>query len=280
MRGVNGDTAGSPRVVFGRVVRHCREQAGLSQEQLGGLVYLTGDMVAKIERGKRTASEKFVIDCEALPELPTNGTLRVLWEQLREHFIGHPYPAWFDRWPDVEATARTLRWFEPLVIPGLLQTEDYARALLCTRVGDSEDDIDAMVAARMARQSILDRDKPPTLWVIMDEGVLRRCVGSPAVMKDQLARVVELAGRPDIVVQVIPFTAGAHQGLNGGAFVIADLPDGPSMAYQDTARAGQVLESPDDLDSLMLTWDTVKSEALPRAASLALIKEVQDHSWS
>ena len=103
MRGGNGDAAGSPRVVFGRVVRHCREQAGLSQEQLGGLVYLTGDMVAKIERGKRTASEKFVIDCEALPELPTNGTLQVLWEQLREHFTGRPYPAWFDRWPDVEA---------------------------------------------------------------------------------------------------------------------------------------------------------------------------------
>ena len=90
MRGGNGDAAGSPRVVFGRVVRHCREQAGLSQEQLGGLVYLTGDMVAKIERGKRTASEKFVIDCEALPELPTNGTLQVLWEQLREAFHRPP----------------------------------------------------------------------------------------------------------------------------------------------------------------------------------------------
>jgi hypothetical protein len=92
-------------------------------------------------------------------------------------------------------------------------------------------------------------------------------------MKGQLAKLAGIARRPDIVVQVIPLATGAHQGLNGGAFVIADIPAAPAIAYQDTARSGQVLESPDDMEALMMTWDTLKSEALPRAASLALIEE-------
>ncbi len=275
----NGGADGNPRVVFGRMLKHYRTRARLSQEQLGSLVYIGGDMIAKVERGDRGASDKLIQALEGLPELGSSGTLALLWDQLKEHLTGRPFPGWFDRWPDVEANARTLRTFEPLIVPGLLQTEEYARALLCTRVGDSEDDIEAMVSARMRRQDILNRDKPPTMWVIVDEGVLRRCVGSPAVMKEQLIRSVELAHRPDIVTQVIPLSAGAHQGLNGGAFVIADLPGAPSVAYQDTARAGQVLESPDDIEALMLTWDTLKSEALPRAASLALIEEVAD-TWT
>jgi len=279
MQRSNGDTAGNPRLVFGSMLRHCRVRAGLSQEQLGGLVFLTGDMIAKVERGERSATQKLVDACEGLPELDTGGTLRVLWEQLREHFTARPYPAWFDRWPDAESSARTLRWFEPLIVPGLVQTEDYARALLCTRVGDSEEQIEAMVAARMDRQATLTREKPPTCWFMVDEGVLRRCIGSPAVMKEQLIQLVSWANCPDIVIQVIPLNAGAHQGLNGGAFVIADLPDASPVAYQDTALAGQVLESADDIDALMLTWDILRSEALPRGASLALIQEVQE-TWT
>jgi Domain of unknown function (DUF5753) len=205
--------------------------------------------------------------------------LRELRDSLKEHLQGKPFPGWFIRWPDAEAAARALRWFEPLVVPGLLQTEDYARAILSTRVGDSEDDIEEMVEARMHRQAILDRDKPPMLWVIMDEGVLRRNVGGPGMMKEQLGKLADAARTPHIVIQVIPLASGAHQGLNGGAFVIADIPDAPAVAYQDTARSGQVLESADDIEALTLTWDTLKSEALPRAASLSLIEEAAE-TWT
>jgi hypothetical protein len=231
-------------------------------------------MVAKIERGDRAATSKFVEACEALPELAAHGTLQVLWDQLNEQFTGHAFPRWFDRWPDAEATARSLRWFEPLIAPGLLQTEAYARAILSTRIGDSEDDIEEMVAARLKRQEILDRDKPPTLWVIVDEGVLHRCIGSPKIMREQLDHLATMARKPDIVIQVIPLDAGAHQGLNGGAFVIADLPNAPAVAYQDTASRGQVIEDVEDIDALTVTWDTLKSEALPRTASLKRIEEV------
>ncbi len=266
-----------PRHVFGQALRHLRTQAGMSQEQLGRAAFISGDMIAKVERGDRSPSAKLVEAWEQVTGLGSNGMLSLLWDQLGG--FARPFPGWFARWPDAESAARTLRWFVPLIIPGLLQTEDYARALLSTRVGESEEQIDAMVAARLARQGVLDRDKPPTCWFMLDEGVLRRCVGSPVVMKEQLIQLGRLAQRPDIVVQVVPLDVGAHQGLNGGAFVIADLPDAASVAYQDTALAGQILESADDIESLMLTWDTLRSEALPRNASMALIERVQE-TWT
>jgi transcriptional regulator with XRE-family HTH domain len=269
----NGNES-DPRKVFGQALRHLRTGAGMSQEQLGRAAFISGDMIAKVERGDRSPSAKLVEACEAVTELGSNGMLTLLWDQLG--VFARPFPGWFARWPDAETTAKTLRSFEPLIIPGLLQTEAYARALLSTRVGESEDQIDAMVAARLARQTILDREKPPTCWFMVDEGVLRRCVGSPAIMKEQLIQLTDLAQRPDIVVQVVPLDAGAHQGLNGGAFVIADLPNAASVAYQDTALAGQILEAGEDIESLMLTWDTLRSEALPRVASMALIEKVQE----
>jgi len=265
--------------VFGNLLRHYRTSAGMSQDQLGTRVYLSGDMIGKIEQGDRTPSDQFVEACEAIPELATNGALRELRDSLKEHLHGKPFPGWFIRWPDAEAIARTLRWFEPLVVPGLLQTEEYARSILSTRVGDSDDDIEDMVQARMSRQVILNRDRPPMLWGILDEGVLRRNVGGAGVMKEQLRKLADAARTPHTVIQVIPLSAGAHQGLNGGAFIIADIPAAPGVAYQDTARSGQVLESPDDIDALMMTWDTLKSEALPRAASLGLIEEVAQ-TWT
>jgi Domain of unknown function (DUF5753) len=159
------------------------------------------------------------------------------------------------------------------VVPGLLQTERYARAILSTGVGATEDEIEELVAARMERQRILERDHPPELWVILDEGVLRRPVGGSDVMREQLIHLGEMARRPHVVVQVIPLGAGGHQGLNGGAFVVADFEDAATIAYQDTAVSGQIIEDASEADALAHTWDTLRLEALPRAASLSLIEE-------
>ena len=273
----NGN-GGNPRVVFGRMLRHYRTQAGLSREQLGSRVYLTGDMVAKIERGNRTATEKFVEACEALPELGTRGSLRVLWEQLRDSFMSRPYPGWFADWPGKEAQAVKLRWFEMAVVPGLLQTESYARALLTDRVAFLGD-IDEAVTARMERAAILARDDPPELWVVVDEAVLHRPVGGPDVMAGQLKHLIELASRPAIVVRVMPATVGVHDGLPGAGFIIADFGDAPSAAYQDTALRGQVIEEAEDIVTLGATWDRLAAEALPRSASLARMEEI-GKSWT
>jgi len=269
---VNQSAADSPLRVFGSMLAYYRGRAGMTPEQLGTQIFMSGSLIRKVEAGTRTPTEELAKACD--DALDCGGALIELHGQLRPLFRDRPYPGWFGKWPEVEGAARTLRWFEPLVVPGLLQTEEYARAILSTRIGDTEDEIDEMVAARMERQHILARDKPPTLWVIVDEGVLRRAVGGAAVMARQITHLGEMARQPGIVIQVIPLATGAHQGLNGGAFIIADIPGSPAVAYQDTAARGQVIEDGEDTEALVTTWDTLKAEALPRAASLTLIKEV------
>jgi transcriptional regulator with XRE-family HTH domain len=268
------DLDGTPEGVFGAELRYYREEAGLSQTELGTLVNISHDVISKIETGERAPAKGFPERLDAVPQLDTRGGLTRLWKRLRKSARNRAYPGWFDRWPDAEARAIALRWYEPLVVPGLLQTEDYARAVLRTRIGDTDDRIEEMVVARMERQSILDKAEPPTLWVVLDEGVLRRPVGGTYVMREQLNRLIEAARRPNVVIQVIPASIGAHQGLNGGAFIVADLPGAGSVAYQDTAVSGQIVDSAEGLAALAILWDTLKAEALSRAASLELIEEV------
>lgn len=234
---------------------------------------MSHNVISKIETGERPPAEDTPARLDAVPELDTRGALTRLWDQLRKGMKHRAYPGWFQDWPDREAAAKTLRWYEPLVVPGLLQTSEYARAVLRTRVGDSDEQIDEMVAARMDRQAVLDREAPPTLWAVIDEGVLRRPVGGPAVMSEQLRHMLEAAGRPSVVLQVIPFSVGAHEGLRG-PFVIADFDDGPSAAWQDAAVFGQLVDAPSGIGSLMAMWDTLKSEACSRSASLELMEEV------
>ena len=268
-----GSAGASPRRLFGEILRHYRTQAGLSRDQLGAIVYLAGDTVGRIETGQRVANDQFVEACEAAPELATNGALRVLWQQIRDHLKTGPYPGWFEVWPGYELAAKMLRTFELAAVPGLLQTEDYARAMLRTQVMTSPEDIEAMVTARMERQAILSRDKPPMLWAIVDEDVLRRPVGGKWVMKEQVKQLTEAASRPNVVLQIIPLAAGAHQGMSGN-FVIAEFTDRQPAIYQDTALRGQIIEDADDIEAIGLLWDTLLSEALPRSASLQFLEEV------
>jgi hypothetical protein len=237
-------------------------------------VFCSADLIAKIEKGQRTSSVTLTGALDAVPELRTEEALTRLRGHLKDAFKFRAYPGWFHDWPDKEAAAKTLQWFEPMVVPGLLQTADYARAVLRTRIGATDDEIEEQVAARMERRAILDREKPPTLWAIIAEVVLRFPVGGTSVMRDQVNDLIEMARRPNIVLQVIPTSIGAHEGLRGAGFVIADFDDAQSIAYQDTALRGQVIEDADDVASLVVTWDTIRGEALPRSASLALVEEI------
>lgn len=267
------DPAGSPLRVFGAELRYYRTRAGLSQKQLGIHVYCSGDLVGKIENGQRAPTQEFALACDTLPELDTRGALMRLWELLRDYLKYRAYPGWFHDWPGKETEATTLRTFELAFVPGLLQTEDYARTVLRTGVMASDDEIDERVALRLERQAILERDKPPMLWVILDEGVLRRPVGGPSVMREQILRLAEEAQRPNIVLQVVPTSVGAYEGLKG-SFVIADFADAPPAVYAETAARGQIIDSTAEVSAVTIIWDTIRAEALPRAASLDVLEEV------
>lgn len=271
-------TAESPLRVFGAMLRHYRTAAGLTPEELGARVYLSGSQIRKVEEGTRTPTEALAEACEAIPELNCHGALTTLREILKDHLRQRAYPGWFQAWTEHEAHARRLRSFELVIVPGLLQTEAYARAVLSTRVGATEEELDEAVAARLDRQRILERDNPPELWVLLDEAALRRPVGGPEVMAKQLEFLAAAARRPHVVLQVIPLDAGAHEGMRGGAFVLADFTDSPTLGYQDTAVAGQIVEGENQVEALTTSWDTLRLEALPRSASLELVKEVAE-TW-
>jgi transcriptional regulator with XRE-family HTH domain len=267
-------TAESPLRVFGAMLRHYRTAAGLTPEELGTRVYLSASQIRKVEDGTRVPTEAMIQACEALPELHCNGALTTLREILKDHLRHRAYPGWFQAWPDHESHARRLRDFELAVVPGLLQTEAYARAILSTRVGATEEELDEAVAARLARQHILEREQPPELWSLIDEAALRRPVGGPEIMAGQMAFLATAARRPHIVLQIIPLSAGAHEGMRGGPFVLADFAESPSLGYQDTALTGQIVEDLNQVEALATTWDTLRLEALPRSASLDLVEEV------
>lgn len=151
--------------------------------------------------------------------------------------------------------------------------------MLATRPNSTEEETEDLVAARMARQAILERDDPPLLWVVIDEAVLHRPVGTREVMRDQLLHLVQMSARPNITIQVVPYSAGAHSGLLG-AFIIADFDDAPGTVHLESPADGQTAEEPALVAKLALTFDTLRSEALPRAVSRDMIAKAAEERWT
>lgn len=259
--------------LFAEELKVARSRAGLSQEQLGDKIGYSASLVAKIETCRGAPTMDFAKRCDEA--LETGGTL------ARMHkFVGRaPFPSWFRPFVDYEATAKSLRLFEHVLVPGLLQTEEYARAVLSTRPNTTEEETEQLVSARLERQAILGPGDPPLLWVVLDEGVLHRQVGDNAVMKGQLLHLAEMSRRPNITVEAVPYSAGAHGGLLG-AFVIAEFEDAPAIVYLETAAGGQIAEEPSTVAQVMLTFDTLRSEGLPRGASRDLIMKVAEEKWT
>jgi transcriptional regulator with XRE-family HTH domain len=258
------------------MLRYYRERAGLTRPELARQVCKSVSLIQAIELGQRVATAEVTEDLERV--LPADGALARLRDEIGDGLSYQVFPAWFQDWAFKEAEAATLRFFEPLVVPGLLQTGDYARAIFRTRFRITNDQIEERVAARLKRQEILTRDDAPALWVILDEWVLRRPVGGRHVMYEQVNRLIGAAQEPHIMIEIISADAGAHEGV-AGAFAIADFEDSPSVGYQEGAVRGQPVEERQDVASLDLTWAMLRGDAQPRAASLALLEEAAK-SWT
>jgi transcriptional regulator with XRE-family HTH domain len=272
MRQIDGTA--SPLAFFGAELRRARTEAGLSQEQLGQRIGYSPTMVGKIETGERAPSADVAGRCDEA--LGANGLLIRIYDLARRWDGG--YPAWFVGWMDRERTATSVCWWEPLLVPGLVQTADYATAVLRVGPYSSEDELGEMVSTRMERQAILDHPAPPSLWVIIDEGVLHRCIGNLEIMHDQLSRLASLATRPTITIQVVPSTVGAHVGLLG-AFAIASG-NGADTVYMESPDEGQTTELPATVAKLTQTFNILRGEALSQTASRELIMKVAEQQWT
>jgi transcriptional regulator with XRE-family HTH domain len=273
------EAGASPLALFGAELRHYRTAAGLSQEQLGERIGYSAALVGAVETARRMPTEDFTARCDVVGELGTGGALLRLRAHLRDQLHRQVWPPWFREWPSIEREALSLRSWELAVVPGLLETAGYARAVLHGVLPDAtEEEVETQAMARLERQLILDRQDPPMLWAIMDEGVLRRPVGTPAIMREQLDYLIEVSPRPKIKVLVVPGSAGAHVGV-GGPFAIAEFRDAPDIAYLDTAAQGQIADHPEIVKACAQVFDTLRAEALPPRASLDLIAEVRD-TWT
>jgi transcriptional regulator with XRE-family HTH domain len=269
------DPGAGPLNFFGAELRRARAAAGLSQDQLGQRLGYSGAQVGKVEMGERAPSADFAQRCDqALPE--TGGLFARIYKLARRWDGG--YPPWFAEWIETERRATSLCWWEPLVVPGLLQTAEYARAILAAGPDTMEDELEQMVAARLERQAILDRPRPPVLLVVLDEAVLHRGIGPPKIMHDQLLHLAGLSGRHRITIQVVPARVGAHAGLLGG-FAIASAGSAPDIVYLETSADGQVAEKSSVVAQVTRRFDTLRAVALPKDDSRDLILKVAEERW-
>jgi transcriptional regulator with XRE-family HTH domain len=265
------DTDQKALSLFARELQAARSRAGLSLEQFASEISYSRSLVGHVETCRRVPSLDFAKRCDQV--LRTTGTFERMQQVLRTAM----FPAWFRPFVEYEARASALRGFEHVLVPGLLQTPDYA--VLAMRPNSTEEQIDELVTARLERQVILDRDQPPLLWLVLDEAVVQRDIGGSKVMHDQLLHLATMTERPGVTIQIIPRTAGGHIGLLG-AFVIAEFPDAAAIAYLETVAGGQITEESSAVAGVALTFDTLRSEALPRRASRDLIMRVAEERWT
>ncbi|MCO5992217.1 DUF5753 domain-containing protein [Actinoallomurus sp. WRP9H-5] len=164
------------------------------------------------------------------------------------------------------------------MIPGLLQTPAYARTILKSRPGITDEQLEKQVTARIERQQLLAVDNPPLLWAIVDESVLWRLVGSEEIMRDQLAALIEAAAVNHVTVQVVPKERAGTAGLSG-PFVIATMDGEPDAIYLDDAAEGRVASNSSEITEILNWYDAIRADALPTQASVDLISKVRQDRW-
>ncbi|WP_328343906.1 helix-turn-helix domain-containing protein [Micromonospora sp. NBC_00421] len=257
---------------FAEELRLARAATGMSQATLAEALSYSGALVAKVETCERRPSLDFARRCDAV--LATDGR----FERIQRRISRETVVPWARDWTGIEYEATALRWFEPICVPGLLQTEAYAHALLSGGGLFASDEIEQQVAARLDRQAVLPRDRPPLLTAVIDEYVLRRRIGGSEVMHEQLRHLVKLGSTlPRVRIQVVPLSAGAYPGING-PFVIATSPQGEDVVYQEGQLHGQVIDRSDFLRQMVEVWESIRGEALSQQQSLELIAEVAE-TW-
>ncbi|WP_159104789.1 helix-turn-helix transcriptional regulator [Plantactinospora sp. BB1] len=243
-------------------LRAARATRKLNQDEFGRIANYSGSHVSAVETGGRPPTEDYVA---AVDEgLQTGGIYSRLLAKVTAF---DDAPVWLRPWLEYEREAVALRACNPLLIPGLLQTEAYARAVMSTGLHTTEE-VERIIAGRLERQSILDRDDPPLATFVIPETVLR--TGQPKMLREQLEHLLRLSERPRIFIHVVPATAGLWLGQSG-PFVIASFDGSDDVAFMDDQLQGRVVTDPTQVARLNRIWEVVRAVALPRDLSRDLI---------
>ncbi|MFD5216808.1 helix-turn-helix transcriptional regulator [Streptomyces tendae] len=263
------DPTASPLDYYGWELRRQREAHGLKQGQLGDIIFCTGSLVGQIETTKKVPTRDFSERVDAA--LGTDG----LFSRLIGLVLRSQLPTWFQPYAEMEAKAAYISTYQAQLVYGLLQTEEYARAVLGVEGGN----VDEMVAARLERQRILQRDQPPALWVILDEAALLREIGGPDVMRGQLAHLLGFAAAPWVQIQVLPLAVGQHAGMMG-TFNLLRFDAEPDLFYMDGYDRGHMTASPDVIKERSFGYARLQASALSPEDSGRLITRVMEERYA
>ncbi|MFD9332474.1 Scr1 family TA system antitoxin-like transcriptional regulator [Streptomyces sp. NPDC060065] len=267
------DPSSSPRALLGAELRHAREKADLSQEELGQRLFVSGSFIGQLEAGTRRMLPEYA---RMLDEVLGTGDF---FTRNCGAVAKSKYPEHFAEAAEAEALATAIRQYAPMLIPGLLQTPAYARAVNRAFAPTApEETIEEWVEDQMARTHLLDDPTKPLLWAVLDEAALRRETGGRAVMAEALRHVADLARRSRVIVQVLPLSAGAHTAMQG-ALKLMDFEDAPPLIYFEGVRTGRLEDDPATVAQLRLTFELLAASALSPEKSLALIESLaQDYA--
>jgi transcriptional regulator with XRE-family HTH domain len=251
---------------FASQLRLWRLHMSWTQVEIGGKLGYSASLISGIETMDKAPTADFAARCDEVFSTPAT------FVTLQELVAREAYPAFFAPVVPFEREAVRIHGWEPGTVPGLLQTEDYARALIeAGRPKDTRDEIDRLVAARMERQKIVTSESAPLLWYVMDESVLRHVVGGPAVMRRQLDRLLDAADTPGILVQALPFTADNHAGSDGPISVY-DFTESPSVCYTECYGGGRIVEGREEVADLMTVINLIRASALSARDSRDLMR--------
>jgi transcriptional regulator with XRE-family HTH domain len=265
----------TPRQFLGDELKRARAAAGFSSQQaLADHLGFDRSVVAKSESGERVPSSDVLTAWAKACSIDTEHYARLA--DLARTSDG-PVPAWFEYWLERERTAHMLRYWSPIIVTPLFETADYRRAVVMAGGNDLER-ADELVTATLERQSVLHRADPPEVVAVLHETVLHRLIGSPETMHDQLTCLADLANRPNISVHVVPSSIGAHAGLSGD-ISLASGDGGPDVLHTDAVPEGHTTETRSLVRRAAVTFERVRGNAMPRAASRDIILKVADELW-
>jgi transcriptional regulator with XRE-family HTH domain len=263
------DPGASPGDYYGFELRRLREAAHLTQRQLGDILNYTGSLVGQIETARKVPTPEFSERADAA--LGSDGLLT----RLVDLVLRSQLPAWFRQVAELQARATEIYSFETHMIHGLLQTEGYARAVLGVL---NQSNLDDRTAVRLARRSIFEKEEPPVFWAVISEAALHQEIGGPETMRGQLAHLLAFEDNPRVNIQILPFSAGAHTGLQG-SFDLYRFASDPTIVYTEGYGSGHPTANPDTVKDCSLRYDHLQAAALSLRESAGLIRRVMEDRY-
>ncbi|WP_069769080.1 helix-turn-helix transcriptional regulator [Streptomyces sp. LUP30] len=263
------DPGASPLDYYGFELRRMREAAGLTQRQFGDILNYTGSLVGQVETARKVPTPEFSERVDAA--LGTGG----LFSRLVELVLRSQLPAWFRQVAELQARATEIYSFEMGMVPGLLQTRAYTRAVLGAM---DKANLDDRTAVRLARQRIFEKAEPPLFWVVLSEAALYQEIGGPEIMREQLAHLLAFRDDPRINIQVLPFSAGAHAGMTG-SFDIYRFHSDPAIVYTEGYGSAHPSADPDTVKYCSLRYDHLQAAALSLKDTAELIRRLMEERY-